>query len=190
MLENVSFVVAVATLTTPVAGFVILRIIEFRRDRRLARRAAVSRVLDSVERANLALVTSSVSGLWTNHLQELTQLLPRLLTDLDRKDEVIAVWVYREIQSIVLQSNRKQTVRAIQQIGFTLTEWHSGKKSRRWFERDLADRPPTRDFRFPRRARWRLRARPVLTMLTLPTLFGFAFGVGFHSSAAVKPAGR
>jgi hypothetical protein len=186
MVETWSLVVATATLTASVIGFGVLRFIEFQRDRDLAQRAAVSRVLDTVERASRVLATSSISGIWTNHVFELTQLLPRLLLELDRRDQAIAVWVYREIQTLVLTKDRRQSARIIQGIGYTLTEWKNGQKSRAWFAKDLASNPPVDPFVVPKSTLVKLNTRPLLTLLTLPVFAGFALGVGYRASAFVS----
>ncbi|MBX9470377.1 hypothetical protein [Microcella sp.] len=142
-------------------------------------------MLDTVERASRVLATSSVSGIWTNHVFELTQVLPRLLLELNRRDQAIAVWVYREIQQVVLAKDRRQSARIIQGIGYTLAEWKNGRKSRAWFAKDLVSNPPVDPFVVPKSTHVKLNTRPLLTLLTLPVFAGFAFGIGHRASAFV-----
>ena len=185
MVEVWSLVVATATLAASVIGFGVIRVIEFRRDRESARRAAVSRVLDTVERASRVLASSSVSGLWTNHVLEIVHVLPRLMVDLSRKDQAIAVWVYREIQRLVATKRRRESALILQGIGYTLVEWQKGNKTREWFAADLARNPA--DFRFivPVSARVRLNVEPLVALLTLPVFAGFVFGIGYRASAFI-----
>lgn len=182
MIETLSVTIAAATLTVSIVGFGILRIMEIRRDRRQARRIAVTRVLDSVERATRVLATSSVSGIWTNHVFEFSQLLARLMVDLERRDQVIAVWVYRETQQLVRAGRRKDAARILQNVGFVLATWHAGGLKRSWFKEQVAANPPQEPFVMPRSFRMRANFTPLLTLLTLPVLFGFLTGVGFRGT--------
>ncbi len=116
---------------------------------------------------------------------ELTQVLPRLLLELHPRDQSIAVWVYREIQKLVVAQGRRDSARIIHGIGYTLTEWKNGRKSRAWFVKDLAENPPGQNFAVPRSARIKLNARPLLTLFTLPVFMGFALGIGYRASVFV-----
>lgn len=115
-----------------------------------ARREAVARVLDVVERASRAHVLLPISRVWTKPEMEMSLVLPRLVSELEPADRDVATWVARRIQRMQLARSDKDAIRIAQRVGFELAAWQHGSRPTGWFTAELVDDPFDPHLRIPK----------------------------------------
>ncbi|MGJ8721080.1 MAG: hypothetical protein ACSHW9_04475 [Salinibacterium amurskyense] len=127
--------------------------------RREASREMVARVLDTLDEAARLLIRPPVARLWSNSEVEYALLLPRLLLDLGPKNQVIAVWVHRQIQLMMLEPSGKKALRVKARVAEKLIQWQQRTLKREWFEHEVGEDAPATEFVVPFRIKLSRAAR-------------------------------
>ena len=137
-----------------IAVTLILAVLGARRRRRDTaaerRRAVVVRVLDSLEAT--VRHRTSISGWFLPQTGlEWALVYPRLLLELDRRDQAIAGWLWRQVQRILVEPNEQEQVAIASRIGAQVLAWQQDRINAAWFEAELQADPVQDPFVVPRR---------------------------------------
>lgn len=178
MEEAWSIAIAAVSVLVTIGVFWIKQHLDGERSRREARRVLVGQVLDRVDRVARAAPLMPISSIWMNPVIELIQVLPRLVLELDRRDRVVAIWFYGQVQRLVAASSNRDVIRISLEIGYAMSSWHSGEKPRSWFQGELEARPVDEAFTVPRSFRTRSALPAVASMLAVPFVWGWLTGLG------------
>lgn len=126
--------------------------------RRDARRQAVERVLDALERAMRRHVGFS-RYLSTSPAIDYAVVYPRLALELPGKSVVVAGWLWRQVQHLLLETDPTASLRRQSELAGRLVSWCRGETRLPWFVQQLAADPVDHNFTVPLSVKLRRDAR-------------------------------
>lgn len=172
MFEMWAVWLSVTGVALSAAIFIVTRLFEVSAARQEQRRKVVSRVLDSVDRLTRAVALWPLSGIWTRPALELMVVVPRILMDLPKRDDQVAVWVLTQVNEVAIARTRKEAFTLAQGIGVALAEWHRGTRPTKWFVAQTTQPFTWRADPDARGRRVRELLQVVLSAMAIPVLWG------------------
>lgn len=80
--------------------------------------------------------------------------VPGIYSALPRGDSVVASWIVRQLQLMMLARSRSESLEIVVRMSVLIAEWVRGTRSRRWFREAVTLDPPLPDFVVPNRKRF------------------------------------
>ena len=112
------------------------------------RRAVVVQVLDNLD-AMVRRQQTPWAWLFPTSGIEWALVYPRLVLELDPRDEAITGWLWRQVQRILLEPDEQKQIAIASRIGGQVLGWQQGTITAEWFKNELKADPIQQSFAVP-----------------------------------------